>query len=223
MTVGEYEAPEPSGAVGRFLDTNEIFSIGHSTHKSGDFISLLERARVHLLVDIGRHPGSRQVPWTSSDRLEQLLADNSIDYLHLPELGGRRRPVTASANNGWHNAQFQGYADHLATPEFAAGLNQQEPRARYQPVAVMCAEAQWWRCHRRLLSDALVVRGWRVLHLNSRGTHDEHTLTDFAVVEGTELSYPAADQGKNSRRTDAYQGMKHSRHSLGRNALGAEV
>lgn len=223
MTAGEYEAPDASGAVGRFLDTNEIFSIGHSTHESGDFITLLKQARVHLLVDIRRHPGSRRVPWTGSGRLEELLTDSSIGYLHLPDLGGRRRPVTASVNGGWRNAQFQGYADHMATPEFAAGLDQLEPKARYQPVAMMCAEAQWWRCHRRLVSDALVVGGWRVLHIDSRGAQHEHALTDFAVVDHDGLTYPSEDRGKNSRRTDADLVMKRTRHTPGRNALGAEA
>ncbi|MEJ7786828.1 MAG: DUF488 domain-containing protein [Solirubrobacteraceae bacterium] len=221
-----YEPPEASGAVGRLLDRNEIFTIGHSTHESEGFIALLKRARIGILVDVRRHPGSRRVPWTRADRLEQFMSESSIGYLHLPELGGRRRPTKESMNTGWRNAQFQGYADHMRSPEFHAALDQLESRAGYLPAAIMCAEAQWWRCHRRLISDTLVARGWRVLHIDSRGAQQEHALTDFAVVEGDELRYPApADEepGKKLRRTDANQEMHAIRESSSRSALGVEA
>jgi len=210
MMSAEYEPPDASGAIGRFLDKSQIFSIGHSNHESEDFVGLLQRAQIGLLVDVRRHPGSRHVPWTSSEALETLLLENSIDYTHLPDLGGRRRASKSkpSANGGWRNAQFRGYADHMSSPEFAAALTQLETKARYRPTAMMCAEAQWWRCHRRMISDALVVRGWRVVHLGSRGEQVDHVLADFAVVEGDDLTYPSP--GKNSVRADADNGMNQS-------------
>ncbi len=171
----------------------EILSIGHSAHHSQEFLARLDETAVELLVDVRRYPGSRRVPWTSANELEPLLAQRSIDYLHLGALGGRRRPSEPSSNGGWRSAQFQGYADHLRSVEFAAGLAQLEAEARQRRAAIMCAEAQWWRCHRRLLSDVLVVRGWRVLHVALRGEPKEHELTPFAVVEGTLVRYPVPD------------------------------
>jgi uncharacterized protein (DUF488 family) len=171
----------------------EILSIGHSTHESPEFVSLLQRNDVELLIDVRRYPGSRRVQWTNAGELEGLLGANSIDYLHLAELGGRRRPSEGSVNGGWRSPQFQGYADHLRTEEFAEGLARLEAETRQRRTAIMCAEAQWWRCHRRLLSDVLLVRGWRVLHIDFQGERREHTLTEFATVEGAQVAYPAAE------------------------------
>jgi uncharacterized protein (DUF488 family) len=98
--------------------------------------------------------------------------------------------LEGSSNGGWRNAQFQGYADHLRTAEFGEGLARLEAEARRRRTAMMCAEAQWWRCHRRLLSDVLLVRGWRVLHVDSGGEGHEHALTEFAAVEGGQVAYP---------------------------------
>jgi uncharacterized protein (DUF488 family) len=109
----------------------------------------------------------------------------------MRELGGRRQPRPDSDNDGWENAQFRGYADYMETEEFAAALSRLESLARERPSAIMCAEAQWWRCHRRLVSDALLVRGWRVRHIGSDGRAEDHALTPFAVVDDGRLSYPA--------------------------------
>jgi len=211
MNPDEYEPPEASGAVGRLLDKSQIFSVGHSTHESDEFAALLKQAQVRLLIDVRRHPGSRRVPWTNSNELERRLNDSSIEYAHLPDLGGRRRASKASKNTGWRNAQFRGYADHMSSAEFAAALVQLEAKARYRPAAMMCAEAQWWRCHRRMVSDALLIRGWRVVHIGFRGEQADHVLTEFAVVEGDEVAYPSP--GKNSVRNDADQGMAQFLHS----------
>jgi hypothetical protein len=108
----------------------------------------------------------------------------------MERLGGRRRPVDGSPNGGWRVAQFQGYADHMSSDEFRAGLRELEDEARSRRAAVMCAEALWWRCHRRLIADALLVNGRRVLHLDGRGELHEHALTEFAKVEGGEITYP---------------------------------
>ena len=125
--------------------------------------------------------------WTNAGEIAAALP---VDYVHLPALGGRRRPARDSPNGGWESDQFRGYADHMASAEFERALAELERLARERTIAVMCAEAQWWRCHRRLLADALVVRGWKVLHIAARGSVDRHELTEFARVDGERLSYP---------------------------------
>ena len=165
-----------------------IFTIGHSTHELDAFIGLLPGIR--LLVDVRRYPSSRRFPWFNEPALAAALRNAGIDYEHAEELGGRRNPAQGSANGGWRVGQFRGYADHMATPEFEAAVDRLV--AEQRRVCVMCAEAQWWRCHRRLLSDALVARGIEVAHIDSRGKAEPHSPTDFAVVEGDRVTYPPA-------------------------------
>jgi uncharacterized protein (DUF488 family) len=145
---------------------------------------------VEALADVRRYPSSRRLPWFNEGALAATLGGAGIEYLHLPELGGRRRPLPGSPNGGWRVGQFQGYADHMASAEFAAGVERLLSVAGERRTAAMCAEAPWWRCHRRLLSDALVTRGWEVLHVNARGEVEPHRLTDFAVVKGGVMTYP---------------------------------
>jgi uncharacterized protein (DUF488 family) len=135
------------------------------------------------------------MPWSAADQLERTLGVAGIAYEHLPELGGRRDPVPGSPNGGWRVGQFRGYADHMASPEFAAGLERLLELAGERRTAAMCAEAQWWRCHRRLLADALLVRGIEVVHVGARGEGARHELTPFAVVEGARITYPP-EQGE---------------------------
>src|SRR3954454_7061640 len=167
-----------------------IFTIGHSTHEADAFLELLRGARIELLVDVRRFPTSRRQPWFNSGDLERSLRNAGVEYLHLEALGGRRDPAPDSPNGGWRVGQFRGYADHMASTEFRQAVDGlvAEPRT----TAVMCAEAQWWRCHRRLLSDALVARGVEVVHLNARGGSGPHALTDFAVIDEGRVSYPPA-------------------------------
>lgn len=139
------------------------------------------------IADVRRFPRSRRHPHFNTE----ALAEELPRYEHVPELGGRRRAVPGSPNDGWEVAAFQGYADHLATPEFARGMARLEPLAREVPTAVMCAEGPWWRCHRRLVCDALLVRGWDVRHILPDGSLVAHELTAFAVVEGEQITYPA--------------------------------
>lgn len=121
------------------------------------------------------------------------LEDAGIEYIHLPGLGGRRKPLPDSANGGWREEAFRGYADHMTSAEFQDSLAALEAAGRRAPAAVMCAEAVWWRCHRRLIADALVVRGWRVEHLGVDRTHAVHSLTAFAAIgAGGRLTYPPA-------------------------------
>jgi uncharacterized protein (DUF488 family) len=171
--------------------TRTLHTIGHSTHPLDQFVALLERPGVEALADVRRYPGSRRLPHFARETLAPALAAEGIHYEHLPELGGRRAPRPGSPNGGWRVGQFQGYADHLATAEFAAGVARLEALAAELPTAVMCAEWDFHRCHRRLLSDALVVRGWRVLHIGPRGETTPHALTEFAAVgEDGALTYP---------------------------------
>ena len=172
-----------------------LLTIGHSNHEPEKFITMLKANDVELLVDVRRYPGSRRVPWTNSKSLEQRLEAAGIAYLHLEALGGRRRPEPGSPNNGWRVSQFQGYADHMRSTEFREALSRLEEKATTQRSAVMCAEAQWWRCHRRLIADAMTVRDWDVLHILGPRDPNPHELTDFAVVESGDLVYPAGENG----------------------------
>ena len=167
-----------------------VFTVGHSNHTLDAFIALLRGAGVEGVADVRRYPGSRRSPWFAREALQGALPAEGIEYVHLEALGGRRAVVPGSPNGAWENAAFQGYADHMATPAFAAGLAELEGLAARTPTAVMCAEAPWWRCHRRLVADALVVRGHPVLHIGPDGRLTDHALTDFAVVEHSMLTYP---------------------------------
>lgn len=175
------------------LAQKAILTIGHSTHEAETFLRLLRDQGAELLVDVRRHPGSRRVPWTRSEALAELMGGACIGYLHLESLGGRRRPAPGSPNAGWRVAQFQGYADHMASEEFLAGLGRLEDEATKRLVALMCAEAQWWRCHRRLICDAaLVANCCPAIHIMSATRAVPHELTPFARVENGRLTYPPA-------------------------------
>ena len=138
-------------------------------------------------------PRSRRNPQFEQDALAGSLAGRGIEYHHEPALGGFRRPRAGSVNTGWEQPAFRGYADYMSTSEFAAALERLEQLARDRPTAIMCAEAQWWRCHRRLISDALLIRGWEVLHLGLGAQPVRHELPAFAVVGPEDsLSYPPA-------------------------------
>jgi uncharacterized protein (DUF488 family) len=173
----------------------QVFTVGHSTHELPDFLELLTRHGVRRLVDVRRFPGSRRMPHYSAESLSRALPEAGIAYEHRGELGGFRKPVPDSPNGGWQVAAFQGYADHMETPEFRAGLEAVIADAGSTPTVVMCAEAQWTRCHRRLISDALLVRGFEVCHIRSDGRLETHRLTPFAVVHGERLEYPP-EQGR---------------------------
>jgi uncharacterized protein (DUF488 family) len=168
----------------------ELLTIGHSTHELRSFEQLLSLHGVTCVADVRRFPASRRSPHFDREPLRRALAVREVSYEHLPELGGRRRTSPASANDGWTNHGFRGYADHMATADFARGLRRLEEIARSRPTAVMCAEGSWWRCHRRLVADALLVRGWSVHHIAPDGRLSAHELTPFAAVEGTRITYP---------------------------------
>jgi uncharacterized protein (DUF488 family) len=144
------------------------------------------------VADVRRWPRSRRHPQFDDGALATALERRGVAYDHLPELGGRRRPLPVSPNAGWRVDAFRGYADHMAGEEFAAGLARLEALATQRPTAILCAEASWWRCHRRLIADVLTVRGWAVEHIGPDGRLTRHALPDFATVEGERLTYPAA-------------------------------
>jgi uncharacterized protein (DUF488 family) len=145
---------------------------------------------VRTLADIRRYPASRRLPHFNAGALAEALPAAGIEYHHIEALGGRRSRRPDSPNGGWKVKGFQGYADHMSTEEFASGLERLEALARTAPTAIMCAEADWTHCHRRLTADALLARGWRVRHIARDGRISDHELTPFAVVDGTRIAYP---------------------------------
>ncbi|NYF97089.1 DUF488 family protein [Janibacter cremeus] len=167
-----------------------IWTIGHSTRPIEEFIGLLSTQGITRLVDIRTVPKSRRNPQYWHDALAASLGAAGIGYTYLEELGGLRRRRPDSPNTAWRNASFQGYADHMLTEEFHAGLEALMALAQEDSCAIMCAEAVPWRCHRRLVADALLVRGYTVLEIISGATPKEHRLTPFAAVDGTRVTYP---------------------------------
>ena len=168
-----------------------VYTIGHSTRAGDEFIAVLETYGIELLVDVRRLPGSRRLPQFDSAMLERSLAEGGIDYHWIAQLGGRRRPDADSPNTGWRHPAFRAYADHLATEEFADGLFELLMLAGGLRTAVMCAEVLWWRCHRRLIADVLVVLGFTVVHIFDAEKHEQHRLAAPARLIGNELSYEA--------------------------------
>ena len=168
----------------------KIYTVGHSTRTLDELMALLREHGVERLVDIRRYPGSRRLPHFSRDSLAAALPD----YIHMPELGGRRKPLPDSPNDGWRNEQFRAYADYMATPEFRAAIDRLVALASEKPAAIMCAEAVPWRCHRNLVSDELTRRGIEVCHITGPGKAARHTLNPMARTEGDHLVYPASDQ-----------------------------
>jgi uncharacterized protein (DUF488 family) len=169
----------------------QIFTIGHSTHELAELVELLRAHQVAQVADVRTHPGSRRLPWFNRAALARELPAHGIRYVHLPQLGGRRRPSHDSPNGGWRVEGFRGYADHMAGAEFKAGLDALQEVAGRRTTALMCAEGLWWRCHRRLVSDALTVRGWAVIHIGPDARATAHELTAFAVADSGRLTYPA--------------------------------
>jgi uncharacterized protein (DUF488 family) len=170
-----------------------IYTIGHSTRSSEELLALLREADAKLVADVRAFPGSRRHPQFGRDALAGWLPDAGIGYRHMPALGGRRSPRPDSPNTGWREAAFAAYADHMASAEFRQALAGLEAAAHERPTAIMCAEAVWWRCHRRLIADALVARGWAVEHLGVGHGREMHRLTDFAVVGPDGIpTYPPA-------------------------------
>jgi len=172
-----------------------IWTIGHSTRSLEEFVALLGERRIQFLADVRQFPRSQRVPWTAKASLAKALLDRGIDYEHFEDLGGFRKPLLDSVNTAWRNVGFRGYADRMASTEFSVALDQLIAVLEEKRTAIMCAEAVPWKCHRSLLSDALVARGIRVIHILSAGKTQDHRLTPFARVHGGRLTYPATRKG----------------------------
>ncbi len=170
--------------------TKVIFTVGHSTRSIGEFISLLHENRIQLLVDIRTIPRSRHNPQFGKESLANSLQAAGLDYTHMPSLGGLRHARKDSPNLGWRNESFRGFADYMQTGEFDEALRELIAAAAETRLAVMCAEAVPWRCHRSLVADALSARGIEVLHIMGTEKLTPHKMTSFARVEGNRVWYP---------------------------------
>ena len=171
-----------------------IYTIGHSTRTTEQFLALLRAHSIEELVDVRTIPRSRHNPQFGTEELAASLQQAGIAYTHLGKLGGLRHASKDSVNLGWQNTSFRGFADYMATPEFTSGLDELKSLAEQKTVATMCAEAVPWRCHRSLISDALTIQGWQVLHIQSRKTASPHKLTPFLKVQDGKIMYPAPEK-----------------------------
>jgi uncharacterized protein (DUF488 family) len=178
----------------------QLFSIGHSTHPLDRFLALLAEHGIEVLADIRRFPGSRKFPHFNSDNLAATLPKAGIEYHWFEALGGRRSKTKndTSKNLGLRNESFRNYADYMFTDEYREGVKQLLAIASTKPSALMCSESVFWRCHRRLVSDFLLIKGIIVQHIMPTGKLRPHTLTEGARVVNGDLSYPLpeADQTK---------------------------
>lgn len=173
-----------------------IYTIGHSTRLIEEFILLLVSFKIELLVDIRSYPGSKKYPHFNKEYLQKHLPEHSIQYQHLPELGGRRKALKDSKNDAWRNDAFRGYADYMETEDFKKGIIILEDLASRYTTAYMCSEAVWWRCHRSLVSDYLKCKGWKVLHIMAENKSEEHPYTSPAAIINSQLVYTDKEQPK---------------------------
>jgi uncharacterized protein (DUF488 family) len=166
-----------------------IWTVGHSTLAIEDFIGLLDAFEIQVLVDVRSFPGSRRFPQFNKESLQSSLTAAGIEYVHLPELGGRRRARPDSINMAWRNESFRGYADYMETAGFELGISKLLDLAPHRRTAIMCAESLWWRCHRSLISDCLKVNGSEVIHIVGGGKSEPHPYTTAARIVDGRLSY----------------------------------
>jgi uncharacterized protein (DUF488 family) len=178
-----------------------VFTIGHSTHPLSELVQMLAAHGVTTLADVRTIAKSRHNPQYMEDALAVSMPANGIRYVRLEELGGLRRTTKETVNGGWRNASFRGYADYMQTPEFVAGIDHLLDIAREQPTAIMCAEAVPWRCHRSLIGDALLVRGVQVLDIMTATSAKPHTMTRFAHVDGSQITYPPEPETADAQPT----------------------
>ena len=180
-----------------------VLTIGHSTRTVEEFIGLLQAHGVSRVIDVRTVPRSRHNPQFNKTSLPGSLKKAGLSYVHLPGLGGLRHAQCDSVNLGWHNASFRGYADYMQTPEFEKNLEELVQLAKQDRIALMCAEAVPWRCHRSLIADALLVRGIRTEDIMSPTRRQVHTLTPFAKVRGTTITYPTEASRSTAKKPSA--------------------
>ena len=171
-----------------------LWTIGHSTRTLDELIEMLHSFKIEMVADIRSYPGSRRYPQFNKEALEISLPENKIQYIHLKELGGRRKVNPDSKNTVWRHVAFRGYADYMETEDFKKGILKLETIALQSRTAFMCSEAVWWRCHRSMVSDYLKAHGWKVMHIMGVGKEEEHPYTAPAKVVNGELTYKA-DEG----------------------------
>lgn len=168
----------------------EMFTIGHSTLPISDFIRLLRTYEIDVLVDVRTIPRSRYNPQFNKESLPAPLVLKNMRYRHFPSLGGLRKTTPDSINTGWRNSSFRGFADYMQTLQFRQALKKLESLAKSHRIAIMCAEAVPWRCHRSLIADAMSVWGWEVRHIMSQKNTYIHKLTPWLTLKGTKIWYP---------------------------------
>lgn len=166
-----------------------MYTIGHSTRTIDEFIAMLKKYDVKLLVDVRTYPFSRRYPHFNHEPLEKSLNENGIKYLHIKKLGGRRKVSKDSRNTRWRNDSFRGYADYMETEDFKEGINELLAAGPEQDTAIMCSEAVWWRCHRSMISDYLKSIGIRVIHIIDLNHTEEHPYTAPARIVHGKLTY----------------------------------
>lgn len=173
------------------MNGRTIWTVGHSNRTLEQFLAMLVESSIGAVADVRRFPGSRRQPQFERGALTQSLATAGIQYHHFPALGGRRTVrLPDTPNNGWRVESFNAYADHMQSSEFQSALTELEALASAARTAVMCAEAVPWRCHRRLIADALVANHWTVLDIYNSGRTKEHQLTEFALIVDGVVIYP---------------------------------
>jgi uncharacterized protein (DUF488 family) len=177
-----------------------IYTIGHSTRPIEEFIALLRQHEITQLVDIRTIPKSRHNPQFGQDEIKLSLKKAGITYIYLKQLGGLRPKAKQSINDAWHNASFRNYADYMQADDFLNGLKELIDLSKKKTTAIMCAEAVPWRCHRSLVSDALLIRNIPVCEIISEKSVREHSLTPFAVVDGNTIIYPKSALGEGDNR-----------------------
>ena len=169
----------------------QLWTVGHSNRSIEQFIELLTAQKIQLLADVRRFPGSRRLPHFGQENLSKSLAEVGIDYVHFPELGGRRKALPNSPNSAWRNEAFRGYADFMMTQEFRAGIDRLLKLAQEKRTAIMCAEALWWQCHRSLIADYLKAAGHTVINILGPNKIEEHPFTSAARIVNGKLTYAA--------------------------------
>ena len=168
---------------------SDIWTIGHSTRSLDAFIQVLKSFKIELLADVRSLPGSNRFPHFNKEALEDSLKKHSIEYIHIPELGGRRSVEKGSLNTAWKSKSFRGYADYMETQEFRKGIEILADFSRNKRTAIMCAEVLWWLCHRSMISDYLKSLGVAVHHITDVSKSEEHTYTSPAKIVNGELTY----------------------------------
>jgi len=172
--------------------TFDVYTIGFSNRTWDDTLEIFRALGIRRLVDIRTLPGSKYTPQFNQEHLEKALPDAAIEYVHMKNLGGLRKPLKDSSTNAaWRNASFRGYADYMQTPEFEIALRELIRLFSEKPTVYACTEAVFWRCHRQLVSDALILHGYHAGHIFNYSKVELHKLTEFVKAEGLTVTYPS--------------------------------